>query len=203
MKFFGLYKITNLANGKMYIGQHVTSDLDDGYMGSGLWIKNAVRKYGAENFRKEWLGFYEDQEELNYMERVFVDQTWVDRPDTYNLQLGGGVSSGPKHSDATKAKLSEKAKARFKDKTNHPMYGKKQSELHRLHNSVAHLGQSSPWKGRHFSDEQKSRISEARKRFCQENPGSTSRNHGKHWYTDGVRNVMAFNCPVGFERGRI
>lgn len=73
MKYFGLYKITNLANGKMYIGQHVTSDLDDGYMGSGLWIKNAVRKYGPENFRKEWLGFYEDQEELNYMERVFVD----------------------------------------------------------------------------------------------------------------------------------
>ena len=73
MKYYGLYKITNLVNGKMYIGKHVTSNLDDGYMGSGKILKQAIKKYGAENFRKEWLGFYEDLEELNYMERVFVD----------------------------------------------------------------------------------------------------------------------------------
>lgn len=42
-------------------------------MGSGKWIRNAIKKYGIGNFRKEWLGFYEDQDELNYMERVFVD----------------------------------------------------------------------------------------------------------------------------------
>ena len=70
---YGLYKITNLVNGKMYIGQHVTSDLDDGYMGSGKIIKRAVKKYGVENFCKEWIGFYEDADELDYMERVFVD----------------------------------------------------------------------------------------------------------------------------------
>ena len=73
MKFFGIYKITNLTNGKMYIGKHITSDLDDGYMGSGIVIKNAIKKYGRENFRKEWLMFCEDEEEMNYMERVFVD----------------------------------------------------------------------------------------------------------------------------------
>lgn len=73
MKYYGLYKITNLVNGKMYIGKHVTSNLDDGYIGSGKILKQAIKKYGVENFRKEWLGFYEDLEELNYMERVFVD----------------------------------------------------------------------------------------------------------------------------------
>ena len=36
MVFYGLYKITNLVNGKMYIGQHTTEDLNDGYIGGRL-----------------------------------------------------------------------------------------------------------------------------------------------------------------------
>lgn len=73
MTYYGLYKTTNLLNGKMYIGKHVTTNIDDGYLGSGTWLRRAVKKHGAESFRKEWLGFYEDEDELNYMERVFVD----------------------------------------------------------------------------------------------------------------------------------
>lgn len=89
MKYYIIYKITNLVNGKMYIGQHITSDLDDGYMGSGILIARAIKKYGVENFRKEYMMFCEDKEELDYMERVFVDETWLSRSDTYNLRLGG------------------------------------------------------------------------------------------------------------------
>lgn len=73
MTYYGIYRITNLLNGKMYIGKHRTNNLDDGYMGSGRIIKNAIRKYGVDNFRKEWLMFCEDEEEMNYMERVYVD----------------------------------------------------------------------------------------------------------------------------------
>ena len=132
MKYYGIYKITNLVNGKMYIGQHVTDNLDDGYMGSGKLIKRALSKYGVENFRKEWLGFYEDEEELNYMERVFVDETWVSRSDTYNLKIGGegGWSYINKHNlynrigmkgkhlaKETKQKISEATKGKNKGKT--------------------------------------------------------------------------------------
>ena len=42
-------------------------------MGSGKIMELALKKYGKENFRKEWLMFCEDEEELDYMERVFVD----------------------------------------------------------------------------------------------------------------------------------
>lgn len=73
MTYHYIYKITNLINGKIYIGQHTTSNLDDGYMGSGKILIRAIKKYGIENFRKEIQGFYEDIDELNYMERLFVD----------------------------------------------------------------------------------------------------------------------------------
>lgn len=73
MTYYGIYRITNLINGKMYIGKHKTKNIDDYYFGSGKIIKSAVKKYGKSNFRKEWLMFCEDEEEMNYMERVFVD----------------------------------------------------------------------------------------------------------------------------------
>ena len=38
-KHYLIYKITNLINNKIYIGQHVTTNVNDDYMGSGDHIK--------------------------------------------------------------------------------------------------------------------------------------------------------------------
>lgn len=46
-----IYKITNTINGKIYIGKQ--SNRNKKYMGSGKWIKRAIKKYGRSNFIKE------------------------------------------------------------------------------------------------------------------------------------------------------
>ena len=198
MKYYGVYKITNLVNGKMYIGQHVTSDLDDGYMGSGLVIRRAIKKYGAENFRKEWLTFCEDEEELDYMERVFVDETWLSRSDTYNLKLGGdgGWAYINEHNltntPEMRAKLSEKMKGN--------RYGCfKRSKETRRRMSVAN-------KGKQLTHETKRKLSIAHtgKKVDEETRKKISESsQKKRWYNDGAHETFTEVCPNGFVKGRL
>ena len=52
-----IYRITNKVNGKTYIGQHKYKELNDSYMGSGVHLRRAQKKYGMENFEKKILVF--------------------------------------------------------------------------------------------------------------------------------------------------
>ena len=61
-----IYKITNLNNGKIYIGQD--SKNRKKYFGSGIHIKSAIKKYGITNFKKEILEICESIEHLNLAE---------------------------------------------------------------------------------------------------------------------------------------
>lgn len=42
-----IYKTTNTVNGKIYVGQHKTKRIEDGYLGSGKNIQKAIEKYGG------------------------------------------------------------------------------------------------------------------------------------------------------------
>ena len=87
--YYIVYKITNNVNGKIYIGSHKTSKLDDQYMGSGVQIRNAIKKYGLEQFSKQILFIYDNAEEMLLMESKLVNEKFVSDPNTYNIKIGG------------------------------------------------------------------------------------------------------------------
>ena len=84
-----VYKITNKLNHKIYIGCHQTNNLDDGYMGSGKYIKRAYIKYGIENFKKEILDFYPDAKSMFDAEATIVNREFIENDSNYNLAEGG------------------------------------------------------------------------------------------------------------------
>lgn len=83
------YKITNNINQKFYYGVHRTTNLNDGYMGSGTLISKAIKKYGVENFSKEILKYFNTQEEAYLYESEFVNDDLVKDKMCYNVKPGG------------------------------------------------------------------------------------------------------------------
>ena len=120
-KNYYLYRITNLRNGKIYIGVHQTYNLNDGYMGSGKLLKSDYRKYGKECFRKEILEFFSNQEDMYMREYEVVNEDFISRSDVYNMSLGGGGTrmvgrpawnKGKHPSEESRRKMSEAHKGK-------------------------------------------------------------------------------------------
>lgn len=84
-----VYKITNKVNQNSYIGVHKTDNVADEYMGSGVLIRKAIKKYGIENFNKEILFDFSTYQEALDKEKEIVDDNFLKRSDTYNIRRGG------------------------------------------------------------------------------------------------------------------
>jgi len=83
-----IYKTTNLVNGKFYIGKDVRNDPN--YLGSGILLSKAIKKYGADNFRKEIIEECKNQIELAEREIYWIDKLNAnDRSIAYNIAPGG------------------------------------------------------------------------------------------------------------------
>ena len=147
-KFHFLYKITNWYNGKEYIGKHSTYNINDGYMGSGTAIKQAIKKYGIEYFTKEIISFYNSEEEVLKEESILVNEQYINSKYTYNIALGGTQGGGYVRSKETCKKISEWHKDR-------PL-----TDSHKKAISDSITGEKNPFYGKEHTKETKQKLRE-------------------------------------------
>jgi len=89
-----------------YVGVHSTDNMNDNYMGSGTYLRNAIRKYGVQHFVKEIIRKFDTRGDALSYEAYLADETYVGRLNVYNLVLGGGMPIG-RHLSIKKFKRGE------------------------------------------------------------------------------------------------
>jgi group I intron endonuclease len=104
-----VYLITNIINEKKYIGSSRKPQIDENYYGSGKAIKDALKKYGKNNFTRDilWQGEGDARD---------IESQWLEHfnastnPQFYNMTndaRGNGL-----HKEETKRTVSEKLTGR-------------------------------------------------------------------------------------------
>lgn len=87
-----IYRITNLVNGKTYIGQHQYKKMNDRYMGSGTYLKRAKKKYGLKNFHKTILCHsISCKRTINVIEKLLIKKERLRGKAEYNSASGGKI----------------------------------------------------------------------------------------------------------------
>lgn len=183
-----IYGYTNLESGRMYIGKTIDA--------KRRWLNHRYGKY-KNGWRKDYqnnpdkyeysvIEYDVPEDKLNERE-IFWISFFDSYHNGYNLTPGGdGMSKGYKLSDETKHKMGEAKKGE-----NNPMYGRHHSE----ETLIKFRGENNPMYGKHHSDETKQKISVRVQ-------GEKHPNFGKHFYTDGNKNIVAYECPEGFRPGK-
>ena len=88
--------------GTIYFGKHSTYKLDDGYIASGIKIRNYLSKYPNDYYR-QIIKFYDTDEELNKAEHDLV-KLHLGRPYCLNLKHGG--ENGSSYTEEAKQRIS-------------------------------------------------------------------------------------------------
>ncbi len=129
-EYFGfVYETTNLINGMKYIGKCIFNRQNDwnNYLGSGTYLKRAMKKYGKDNFQREILFLAINNEELNELEELVIEiSNAVESPNYYNLKktsIGGDIFTY----NPRKEEIREMRREQFRGEGNY-WYGKEKPE---------------------------------------------------------------------------
>lgn len=193
--YYTVYKITNKINGKIYIGCHKTKNLNDGYMGSGKYLRISQKKYGLENFEKEILFIFETPEEMYAKELELVNDDFLLDEKTYNLVIGGRGGF-----NFTSHIFTERFRLKFLELRNDPVWVKNTSTA--ISSGIRGYyknGGKNPFFGKTHTEETKKKMSKIRRE------GDRNSQHGTMWITDEVNNKkvkMGEIIPEGWRKGR-
>lgn len=103
-----IYLTTNLINNKKYIGSRQKGAAKIGsktYLGSGVNLKLAIKKYGRDNFSRKILAECSQDERYDLESYYLKKYDAVNNPMFYNLEGARGTFSGYTHSEETKKKI--------------------------------------------------------------------------------------------------
>lgn len=213
--FYLVYKTTNLLDGKFYIGTHRTTNIHDGYMGSGKYLKHAIEKFGIENFRREILFTFDNANDMFAKEAELVTEDMIASKNTYNLKVGGFGGWDHINKDDNPERIRKNRRAR--EKTNQVLKnkygqdwkiilarkaGQANFKKYGLNKKWIEAGRTS-FKGRTHSDETKAKM---RQRRLGKVDGIKNPQYGKMWITNGLIEqtiLKTATIPEGFRRGRI
>lgn len=202
---YTVYRIVNKLNNKFYIGKHKTKILNDGYLGSGKLIRQAIKKYGKENFVKDLIHILDTEEQMNAREKELV----ILSDQSYNLCPGGlggfgyinerGINySSETHKNVPdKIRKSRKRWSEAKVKYLKEIASKTMKRCH-LEGKIKY----GTFSGKHHSVETKTKISRAHKGKHQ---GTKNSQFGTIWITNGCENKkigVGIEIPNGWNRGR-
>lgn len=146
-----IYRTTNTANGKWYIGKDESNNPD--YLGSGIVLARAIAKYGRHCFQKEILAEASTRNELSELEKHFIALFDATKdPMSYNVASGGnggntivGLDNEQKELFSQKlrnrwANMSLEQRSLFIDAVSKSNKGKKKSEEHKHKISLTKTG---------------------------------------------------------------
>lgn len=196
---FIIYKTTNTTNGKIYIGKHKTSNLDDGYVGSGKNLKHAIAKYGIENFTKEVLFIFDNEAEMNSKEAEIVNEEFILREDTYNICIGGQGGFEYINSNGLRGCYNEKTRKKIsKTLKGRPPSNATIEAIKKSHSLGKHKYDTFSGKTHTYESKQKMKKSK--------NVGTSNSQFGTMWITDGKENKKIKKdvdiMPDGWYKGR-
>ncbi len=204
------YKTINLINDKYYYGAHSTKNLEDGYLGSGKYLKRSINKYGEDNFKLEIIEFFDNREDLLQKEKNVVNEDMITDENCMNLRPGGfgGFSSEEQKENARKSNLKQK----WLKENDEIWYGKccenkKKALLKQYEDGTRENRYWYDWNGKTHTDEAKRKIGE-KNSISQK--GNKNSQHNTCWILNKkekkcvkIKNVdLDKHLKLGWEKGR-